>query len=95
MIRAHLPVLGLLMLLATSSASGQAPTPADNPATPDSTAAAETDNPAAPADGGAPSIPSAAAAEPEPPAAVTEQPGDYRASEQISEDLSVSYPIDI
>ena len=33
--------------------------------------------------------------EPIPAPAVTEPPGDYRASEQISEDLSVSFPVDI
>ena len=35
------------------------------------------------------------AREPTPAPAVTEPPGDYRASEQISEDLSVSFPVDI
>ena len=93
MIGAKRLVPAVVALLVTASAAWSQPaTEADSEAT---TSSSQQD-PGADADNGAGSRADNgdAAADTTPPQA-GRPPGDYRASEQISEDLSVSFPVDI
>jgi hypothetical protein len=89
MIGAKRLVPAVVVLLVTASAAWSQPaTEADNEAatsSPQQDPGADTDNRADNGD---------AAADTTPPQA-GRPPGDYRPSEQISEDLSVSFPVDI
>ena len=87
--------LGLLMTLVAGYGLAQAPTkriPDQDPSgTPlESEAPAETSPTAAEPELAADPVPNS-----DPEAASEDSPFDYQASEQISEDLSVSFPVDI
>lgn len=87
---------GLLMAMGASISLAQPPAqPVDESARPENAETAQDvgdDNALEGLD--APDETTTAAAEPE-PAGSDDSPFDYQASEQISEDLSVSFPIDI
>ena len=88
--------LGCLIALGANLALAQAPVespagkPEDKPQTPEADADRRV------SDSAQPTTPDDATAATEPaPAVSDDSPFDYQASEQISEDLSVSFPVDI
>ena len=85
-----LTLVGLLLALGTVPCQAQ---PAKNASTPDPVESGEEAN-QDPATESEPPEP-APAGLPEPDPANTDSPFDYQASEQISEDLPVSFPVDI
>ena len=88
-------VLGLCLLLA---ATGSWAAARDDVAGPEQAVAEPTESPPTPAAdpaGADPKTPPADVTAAAAPSAAADSPFKYRASEQISEDLSVSFPVDI